>query len=201
MNKKLETQKTYNNGAKILAEKFNKIGSRIKNIRKAFSYFKNKKDLNILEIGCGNGRDAKDILKYSKNYTGIDFSKEMIKLSKEYLPNTNFIIADIEKFTIPQNLDLIFAFASLLHLNKDSFKKVLNKIYKKLNRNGAIYISMKYSKRYKEVIKKDDFGKRYFYYYSEKNLEKISKEIGYELLYINKYILREVEWIDLILKK
>ncbi len=201
MNKKLETKKAYEKGATELVKKFNQIGPRTKDVKKTFSYFKNHKKLNTLEIGCGNGRDAKQILKYTKNYTGIDFSEEMIKLSKEYLPNENFIVADMEKFVIPKNLDIIFAFASFLHLNKISFKKILDKIYKKLNKNGIIYISLKYSKKYKEVIKKDKFGNRYFYYYSENNLEKISKETKYQIMYMKKYILREVEWIDLILKK
>lgn len=201
MNKKLETKKAYEKGATELVKKFNQIGPRTKDIKKAFSYLKNHKKLNTLEIGCGNGRDAKQILKYTKNYTGIDFSEEMIKLSREYLPKINFIVADMEKFIIPLNLDIVFAFASFLHLNKISFKKILNKIYKKLNKNGIIYISLKYNEKYKEVIKNDEFGKRYFYYYSESDLEKISKETKYQIIYIKKYILREVEWIDLILKK
>ncbi len=201
MNKKLETKKAYEKGATELVKKFNQIGPRIENIKTAFSLFKDPKSLNVLEIGCGNGRDAKQILKYTKNYIGIDFSEEMIKLSKEFLPKTNFIVTDMERFVIPKNIDIVFAFASFLHLNKISFKKILDKIYKKLNKNGVIYISLKYSKKYKEVIKNDKFGNRYFYYYSENNLEKISKETKYQIIYMKKYILREVEWIDLILKK
>lgn len=201
MNKKIITTETYNRGADKLSKKFNKIGLRKDDIDRAFSFYNKPKYLNVIEIGCGNGRDAKYILKYTKNYTGIDISKEMIKLSKKFLPSANFIIGNIEKIKIPNNIDIVFAFASFLHLDKKSFEKILNKIYKKINKDGIIYISLKYTKTYKEKIKEDEFGKRFFYYYSIKDIQEISNKTGYKIIYKNRQNIRNNNWLTIILKK
>lgn len=200
MNKKEINTQTYNTGAEGLSKKFNQIGLRSEDIDRAFSLFKNK-NLKVIEVGCGNGRDAKYILKYTKDYTGIDISKEMIKLSKRYLPKADFIIGDIEKVKIPSGLDIVFAFASFLHLDKKSFEKILSKIYNKINKDGVIYISLKYNKTYKEKIKEDEFGKRFFYYYSIKDIQELSNKTGYKIIYKNRQNIRNNNWLTIILKK
>ncbi|MFA5934836.1 MAG: class I SAM-dependent methyltransferase [Candidatus Paceibacterota bacterium] len=200
MNKKEETTKTYNLGAEKLSKKFNQIGLRSEDIDRAFSFL-NDKNLNVMEIGCGNGRDAKHILTYTKNYIGIDISREMIKLSKKYLPKANFIIGDIEKINIPRGLDVVFAFASLLHLNYESFEKILNKFHKKINKDGIIYISLKYNKTYKEKIKEDEFGRRFFYFYSIKNLQELASKTGYKIIYKSRQNIRNNNWVTIVLQK
>ena len=200
MNKKEETTKAYNLGAKDLSKKFNEIGLRTEDIERAFSFSPNKNP-NVLEIGCGNGRDAKYILKYTKNYTGIDISKEMIKLSKKYLPKANFIIGDIEKINIPKDIDIVFAFASFLHLDKKSFEKILNKFHKKINKDGIIYISLKYNKTYKEKIKEDNFGRRFFYLYSIKDLQELAEKTNYKLIYKSRQNIRNNNWVTVTFKK
>ncbi len=200
MNKKEINTQTYNTGAEGLSKKFNQIGLRSEDIDRAFSLFKNK-NLKVIEVGCGNGRDAKYILKHIKDYTGIDISKEMIKLSKRYLPKADFIIGDIEKVKIPSGLDIVFAFASFLHLDKKSFEKILSKIYNKINKDGVIYISLKYNKTYKEKIKEDEFGKRFFYYYSIKDIQELSNKTGYKIIYKNRQNIRNNNWLTIILKK
>jgi SAM-dependent methyltransferase len=200
VNKKEITTKTYNLGAEKLSKKFNEIGPRTKDIKRAFSFF-NIKNPNTLEIGCGNGRDAKYILKYTNKYLGIDISKEMIKLSKKFLPKVKFLVADIENITLPNKLDIVFAFASLLHLNITSIKKLLNKLHEKINNNGIIYISVKYSDEYIEKIKIDEFGKRFFYYYGEEDFQKLAGKTKYKIIYTNRQNIKNVDWLTLILQK
>ena len=57
---------------------------------------------NILEIGCGNGRDAKFFSAQGHNVTGIDRSNEAIDLCKKLYSNERLefcfgTIADIAK--------------------------------------------------------------------------------------------------------
>jgi SAM-dependent methyltransferase len=51
----------------------------------------------ILEIGCASGYYY-EILEYLLNlqisYTGVDFSKQLITMAKDYYPNTPFYVAD-----------------------------------------------------------------------------------------------------------
>jgi SAM-dependent methyltransferase len=192
------TKETYEKSAKELALKFKKFTDMNKEVSLAFSYI-NLKNPCVLEIGCGTGRDAKEISKYTKNYLGLDYSKNMINFAKRLNPQLNFIVADIKKFNFPDKIDIIFASASLLHLNKTDFKVVMNNIYSKLKDNGIVYMNLKYGK-YQRIVKKDEYGTRIFYYYTKKDIELIVKE-KYIIVYYNKKILRNQEWFTIILKK
>lgn len=57
MDKKNQTILTYNESATSLAKKFDELGARISDIEEAFALIQ-KDNPFVLEIGCGNGRDA-----------------------------------------------------------------------------------------------------------------------------------------------
>ena len=193
-----KTIDAYNKAAAAYAKKFNEIGSRANDVTRGFSYFK-RENPKVLELGCGNGRDAKEILKFTNNYLGIDASEEMIKLAKEYLPNAKFLVADAEEFDYPQNLDIIFAFASLLHFNRDSIKKILEKAHAAFNAEGIFYISVK-KDNYHEKIKNDEFGSRTFYFYTEQDFRELAAG-KFDVVYVDEQNLRGTEWLTVVLQK
>lgn len=121
MNKKIQTINTYNNNVQLFSQKFDSLGPRINDIKEIFLLL-NIADPYILEIGCGNGRDARELLKYTNNYLGIDISEKMIELARQKVPQARFLVADIENYQLPLGLDLIFASASLVHVPKESLK-------------------------------------------------------------------------------
>jgi trans-aconitate methyltransferase len=86
-------------------------------------------------------QDAVEIFKYTDNYLGIDISKNLIELAQQKIPKGDFKIADIENYDFPKNIDVIFAFASLIHVPKDSLKEILGKAYSSLNDGGIIRLS------------------------------------------------------------
>ncbi len=54
-------------------------------------------DSIILELGCSTGyyyEILNHLLGTKIEYTGVDFSVEMIKLAKKFYPDTNFVLAD-----------------------------------------------------------------------------------------------------------
>lgn len=126
--KKKQTIDTYNTTASAMAEKFNNIGARIEDIERGLSFVE-KENPRVLEIGCGNGRDAREILKNTSDYTGIDISVEMIKLAEEYAPEGHYVVADIDEYNFPSEIDIIFSFASLLHSDKESVARVLERAH------------------------------------------------------------------------
>lgn len=103
MNKKQQTIDTYNATAGLMAEKFTGIGARVNDIIQAFSYVQ-KFAPKVVEIGCGNGRDAEEILKHTPDYLGMDVSSEMIRLAQKHLPEAtnSFVVADVEGFEFPE---------------------------------------------------------------------------------------------------
>lgn len=107
------TVETYDKSAKELAEYFRGIGPRTNDIQLAIELAGNPPAPRILEIGCGDGRDAREIVGLTPNYTGFDISKELIKIARQHVPQGNFEVADAISYPYPANdLDVVFA---LLH--------------------------------------------------------------------------------------
>ena len=108
-------------------------------------------------------------------------------------------VEDIEEFEFPQNLDIIIAFASLLHVNKENFKNILERAFKALGPGGIFYISIKYADSYKEVEKEDQFGVRTFYLYSESDMREIVGD--FKIIKMVEEEIRNQIWMEVILEK
>jgi SAM-dependent methyltransferase len=195
-----ETIQTYNRSAKALAEYFRGIGPRKKYIDKAFELAGSPEDAYVLEIGCGDGRDAKEIVKRASCYTGFDISEELIKLAKKHVPKAKFIVADAVDYNYPKKLDIVFAFASLLHLDVEETRTVLQKVNAVLNPKGIFYISLKYAPHYKEYLKVDEHGTRMFYLYNPEIIQSLAGE-GFSVLHTLREKRGQTEWFEIALQK
>lgn len=195
-----DTIDTYNHSAKQLAEYFRGIGPRITYIETAFELAGNPTKAKVTEIGCGDGRDAREIVKRADWYEGFDISKEMIRLAKAHVPDGQFRIADAAIYDFPPNLDIIFAFASLLHLNQGEVRAVLANAARSLKPGGIFYISLKYGPKYTEWIKEDEFGRRRFYNYNSEIIAKLAGK-NYKIAKTWREIHGNTEWVEIALKK
>ncbi|HEY4501792.1 MAG TPA: class I SAM-dependent methyltransferase [Candidatus Paceibacterota bacterium] len=198
MDKKQQTVDTYNRSAAAMAKKFNSIGGRVENVEKVFSYA-TKENSFVLEIGCGNGRDAAEILKKTNHYLGIDISEEMVKLAKEQTPAGEFEVADIETYKFPKDVDIIFSFASLLHSNKESVKRVFEEVYTAISPGGLFFVSLK-NAPYQEKAQTDEFGTRTFYYYTIEDLKDLAGE-KFKVLWQDEPIHGKQKWADVLFQK
>lgn len=190
-------KKYYKVNADSLALIYNDLGPRNEHIKEAFSYL-NKKNPRVLELGCGNGRDAKEILKLTKNYTGVDFSSEMIEIAERINPSGKFIVADILNYTFPRNVDLMLSFASFVHFNKSKLKNIFSKAFSSLEKGGIFYIAL-YEGKYYKRIRRDELGERIFYYYSKEDIEKLVND--FKIIKIHSETRTKGVWLNIILQK
>ena len=130
----LQTIKTYDRSAVRLAEHFKGIGTRIDDVELGLKLAGVSSGARVVEIGCGDGRDAVEIFKRVSWYEGVDPSAGLIKMAKDRLPNATFVKADALTYNYPKDVDVVFAFASLLHVSKDNLKKVIQKVANSLLR-------------------------------------------------------------------
>lgn len=191
---------TYDKSAKQLAEYFKGIGPRVKDIKYALELAGNPKNARVIEIGCGDGRDAKEIVKLVDWYEGIDPSAGLLEIAKKDLPNANFVAADALTYIYPKDIDVVYAFASLLHVNKEDLLMVFDKVFKSLKKDGIFYISLKEREEYTEEIKKDKFGERMFYFYNADIIKKIALD-KFSSIYENSQIHGDTKWFTIALKK
>ncbi len=70
-------------------------------------YLSKMKAKKILELGCGSGNMAKLFIKNKYDYTGLDSSKEMIALSKEFVPKGEFMLGDMRNLELEEKFDAV----------------------------------------------------------------------------------------------
>lgn len=159
-----------------------------------------RKGSNILDFGCGSGRDTKYFLERGYNVEAVDGSAELCKLAREYtgikVKNMFFQeLSEVDKY------DGIWACSSILHLSVGELIEVMRKMVIALKKNGIVYTSFKYG-----IFAGERKG-RYFTDMTENTFAKFMTEIdGLEIE--DQWITSDVrpgrgeeKWLNLILRK
>ena len=100
---------------------------------------------NILEIGCGNGRDSKYFSSKGHHVTGLDKSAEAIELCKNLYSSDEPIkffygtITDIAKIN-KKKFDLIYSRFVIHAMSLNEELEMLKISYKLLKKNGKLFI-------------------------------------------------------------
>lgn len=81
-------------------------------------YVKILPNCKILDFGCGNGRLARNFS--SGNYLGVDINKKLLSEAKEKNPQYRFETIKFLEEDQKMKFELIFALASLIHLERFS---------------------------------------------------------------------------------
>ena len=86
----------------------------------------------ILEIGCGNGRLTKSLLKLPniKKILAIDISKDLIESAKKKIQDDRVVFQtiDLNEFETDEKFDLVFGSEILMHIPKNKIKNIISKI-------------------------------------------------------------------------
>lgn len=167
-----KTRDTYNRSAGSLSDHYDEIGPREGDIKLAFTLARHPENARVLEIGCGNGRDARAILHQTPFYTGIDTSEKMIEHARLKAPKGFFEVADAVTYAYPDKYDIVFAFAPFRHMKLEEVTTVMQKVYAALKPGGVFYISSNYGAKYEHTRRQDIFGVRDIYLYNPTILEK-----------------------------
>lgn len=195
------TIETYNRAAEFLIEHYETFGNRAGDIVLGFALAGNPDDAHVLEIGCGYGRDAREILNRTHHYTGLDASKTLLKRAKERLPKARFVEADAEEYDYPDNeYDIVFSFAALRHLDQAGVQTVLKKVYDSLRPGGLFYISLNFGESYKHLERQDKFGLRDVYLYNPRMIQKLAGP-GFKKRHEHKEEFDGMPWFEIALQK
>ena len=103
----------------------------------------------VVDLGCGGGNIAAFLKNKFKNWqiTGIDISRDVIKLASAKFPQIKFECASAEKIPGGRgSLDLIYAFDTLEHF--ENLKTVLASVKDKLHIGGVFYAAIPLEKQF-----------------------------------------------------
>ena len=155
---------------------------------------------DILDFGCGSGRDTKYFLEKGYEVEAVDGSAELCKLACEFtgIPVKQMLFEELNQ---KEMYDGIWACSSILHLDKCVLKDVLKKMAMALKANGVVYTSFKYG---------DFEGERNGRYFTDFTPESFGEYLqGVPELWIEEYWITgdvrpgrsEEKWLNLILRK
>ena len=151
---------------------------------------------NVLELGCGTGKNTVWLLKKAERIVGIDFSEEMLKKAKEKIASkkVEFKKADLTKaWNIEKQFaDLITSSLTLEHIS--DLNHIFEQAYQKLKENGIFFISELHPfKQYKgsgaKYETENEIVKLEVYTHHITDYTESAKQNGFELLEIK-------EWFD-----
>lgn len=172
-----------------------------------FLHYLHEGDL-ILDIGCGAGIKTKYIVARGFKAVGIDFSEEMIKLAKQYLPTAEFYVKDInEPLRFSTTFDGIFAQAILLHTPKVKVPETLQNMLRNLKPSGYLFLGVKGIRPGEDEemkIVERDYGydyERFFSFYTLPEVKSYLVGLGMEIVYETVIEHNGTEWIIVIAKK
>lgn len=142
------------------------------------------KNAEVLDLGCGSGRDSKYFSENGLRVTGVDFSKSMLDIAKNNAPKVNFVLKDFRKIDeLKGKFDGVWSSFSLLHLERKEIPTLLSKIKINLKSNGLLFIATKEGKG--EIIEKENLDERlkmFETFFEKDELEDLLKENGYKIL-------------------
>ncbi len=155
-----------------------------------------KEGANILDVGCGSGRDSKAFLSLGYKVKAIDGSKELCRLASKYLgqevENIRF-----DKIVYEGEFDGIWACASLLHEDKNEIADVVGRLRRALKDKGFIYASFKQGEGDRMQ------GERYFNDLDEESLRELFRDFEIRELWFSDDVRpgRTDRWINMIGEK
>ena len=95
----------------------------------------------VLELGCGTGRVIGRISEEVEECWGLDLSKNMLSIARQYWPNVKFIQGNMARFSFDKTFRLIIIpYRSFLHLNAEEKSSCLHCCAVHLQKRGQLII-------------------------------------------------------------
>jgi len=141
-------------------------------------YIGERKDLNILEVGCGTGEILNLLKKWGK-VTGIDNSQEAISICQKrgfkdlYLADFN----ELDMADSSEEYDLVLALDVLEHIRDDV--KAMKKAYKLLKPGGLFFVAVP---AYKFLWSTHDEALHHLRRYHSLEINQKIKDSGFKIL-------------------
>ena len=151
----------------------------------------------LINIGCGHGPD---FLPFKEGFDlyGIDFSIEMLKLAQKYARKYNltpdFALADMRYLPFKDgSFDYAISIAAYHHINKENDRhQAFRELKRVLKPGGEAFVTVwnhwqpKFWFRRRNTLipwrKKGEILYRYYYLFSFREIEKIARKNGFEIL-------------------
>ena len=116
---------------------------------------KESKNLKVLDIGCGEGKDAVYMAEKGCDVTAFDITHSGIAKTKKLANQKNVdietFVGDINNFTIDKKFDIIYSTGTIQYLFDNNIDDFFKKIKNIINVNGVVYFNVFVDKPFLEL--------------------------------------------------
>ena len=152
----------------------------------------------IMDLGCGSGRDSRWFLAKGFAVDALDASKELCKLAQQYT-RISVQCCTIQEWEPEKAYDGIWACASLLHLKREELKIFYENCHRFLKKDGVLFVSAK-----EDIQTGTDEKDRFFTNFDEEIIQElIYDDSRYEVLrfwHTQDKLGRETKWVNMLVK-
>ncbi len=145
----------------------------------------NLDDGSLLDLGCGAGEPlARYFVDRGWQVTGVDFSRRMLELAKQYVPEMERVSGDmcVVHFE-PESFEAVTAIYSLFHVPQRDHYQLLSDVFSWLKPGGLLlftYATKEYTGEPEFDGYKEFMGEHLYYSHTQpEKLKEILAEIGF----------------------
>ena len=177
-----EKEETVRKGYDRIAEKYQAIRQAFDSKRELGEFasllLKNAK---VLDVGCGDGVPVAQFLAESGfNVTGIDFSKNMLKLARKNVPKAKFLLKDMTELDLESDsFNGLTAFYSIIHVPREKHFSLFQSFHRILKPEGIMLICLGPDEW--EATDKYYGTEMFWSHYDPKKSTQLLKKAGFEI--------------------
>lgn len=116
---------------------------------------KKPSEIKVLDIGCGEGKDAVYMAEQGCDVTAIDITESGIKktklLAEKREVGIKAFVADINDFSVEGKFDVVYSTGTLQYLFDDCIEPFFEKINSMVNDGGVVYFNVFVEKPFLEL--------------------------------------------------
>ncbi len=136
---------------------------------------------DILDLGCGAGRDSVWFQGNHYRYVGIDLSRGMIGEGKQKFPNRVFAQMNIKALGFKsETFNGIWAASCLFHIERAGIGAALDELRRVTKPGGWMFITMRKGEG-ESLLKIRDLEPRLFVYYSQDEFASLLESSGFRV--------------------
>lgn len=116
---------------------------------------KDASNVSVLDIGCGEGKDAVYMAQKGCHVTAFDITQSGIRKTKMLAENRGVdiraFVADVNDFQLDESFDIIYSTGTIQYLFDENIEEFFNKITKLTKKEGIVYFNVFVDKPFLEL--------------------------------------------------
>jgi SAM-dependent methyltransferase len=111
-------------------------------LERAGGWLGSRRQLQVLDVGCGTGQHLRALIKHHANVVGIDVSAALVEIARKTVPDVRLEVADIRTFGLGQRFDLVLALFGVFDYlwRIEDVRAGLRSVAMHLRRDGMLYM-------------------------------------------------------------